>query len=345
MKKISIYTWGSGLISLSIIALVVSFFFPLAAHSQSGGVAITGYAWSDTIGWIDLNCANSGVCGANPFGLSVASDGTVSGYAWSENVGWVSGNSGDLTGCPTAPCTATLSPAAMSGWLKVLSGNDAQNGGWDGFISLNGGGYGITYSAGNFAGYAWGDTNIGWVDFQYAHSVYNTCAATAGSVYTCANTQTIVRTDTNASCQVTVTNTTCTAPQFCSSGSPVCLWPAPAPTPTGTFTGNLEARPKLVPKNGSTTIAWNIANVTSCTVIGTNGDSWTGVSSASASCVNKSGTACVSGTISSQTLFTLSCVALDSSNYRQTQTVNVVPTFEENCNAGDVRVNGKCAHP
>ena len=57
----------------------------------------TGYAWSDTIGSIDLSCENSGVCGSLPFGLSIDESGNISGYAWSDNVGWISANAADLS--------------------------------------------------------------------------------------------------------------------------------------------------------------------------------------------------------------------------------------------------------
>ena len=352
MKQSTIYV-GSSIVLFIISILFTLSLFPKAAFSQGAGVAMTGYAWSETTGWIDLNCVNSGICASNPFGFFVATDGSVTGYAWSENIGWISANSADLAGCPTAPCTANLSSSALTGWLRVISGNTAESGGWDGFISLSGTGYGVTYSNGNFAACAagtscaWGDTSVGWVDFSQARTTFNTCSAS--SVWTCtgAGNNTITRTDTNTSCSATVTYpTTCVSPQFCSPGSSVCLTPQPTAIPTGSgntaFTGNLQTRPNLVPKNGSTTVAWNISNVSSCVVTGTNGDSWSGISSTAASCTHASTNACVSSVISSQTTFTLSCVALDSAIFTQTATVNVVPGFEETCAPGDIHVGGKC---
>src|SRR5207249_4754261 len=93
--RISLFT---ALITCIIAALLVA---PPRALSQSSQ-PIYGYAWSDTIGWIDLNCANSNVCASNPFGLS-ATNGAVTGYARSDNIGWVSANASDLAGCPIAP--------------------------------------------------------------------------------------------------------------------------------------------------------------------------------------------------------------------------------------------------
>ena len=117
---------------------------PLSASAASctantSGARITGYAWSETIGWIDLSCQNSGVCGTNPFGLYVDAGGNVTGCAWSENVGWISASPTDLTGCPAGSCTSALSTTAWSGWLRALSPiGDSQNGGWDGWISMSG---------------------------------------------------------------------------------------------------------------------------------------------------------------------------------------------------------------
>lgn len=136
------------------------------ASAQGSGSTVTGYAWSDTVGWMSLS--------GGSYGISVSSTGTLSGYAWSDTIGWVSANTSDLSGCPSAPCTASIdSNGAMRGWLKALSGGSAQSGGWDGFISLSGSNYGpVRQSNGTFSGYAWGDINVGWLDFRYATTNY-----------------------------------------------------------------------------------------------------------------------------------------------------------------------------
>ena len=89
-------------VGFSVLIIGATFFImPHSALSQGASASITGYAWSDTIGWIDLNCSNSGVCATNPFGLSIDSGGNITGYAWSDSVGWISANGSDLAGCPT----------------------------------------------------------------------------------------------------------------------------------------------------------------------------------------------------------------------------------------------------
>ncbi len=299
---------------------------------------LTGWAWSDTIGWIDLNCTNTSVCGSNNFGFSINSaTGVLGGYAWSENIGWISANSSDLGGCPSAPCSASISGSSLTGWLKAVSGGASQAGGWDGFIALNDKNtgdaisYGVTLTGGNFGGYAWGDTNVGWVSFALASTQYNMCSPS--TVYSCNGTQSIVRTVTNSSCQVTVTNPylTCVAPQFCSAGSPVCLTPQPQPNPGGPGDGNLTARPNLVAKNATTTVYWGINNVQtgSCTVTSTNGTTWSGNYSATSSCTSKYLNGCTSAPITQQTIFTLSCIDFDGASFVQSASVNLLPEFEE----------------
>ncbi|MHB1086767.1 MAG: hypothetical protein ACYCZ0_03400 [Minisyncoccota bacterium] len=95
----------------------------------------------------------------------------------------------------------------------------------------------------------------------------------------------------------------------CANG--VCLG-APAPT------GFLRAKPSLVRSGDTTTVEWSATQVSSCTVTGTNGDSWSG----------KSGTQ-TSGDITSKTTYTLSCIGLDESILEMTAVVNVTPIFDE----------------
>lgn len=281
------------------------------AAAQGTGAAIRGYGWSDTIGWIDFSCLNAGICGTNPFGMSVATDGTITGYAWSENIGWVSANAADLSGCPSAPCAATMTTTTVSGWFRAVAATQGQAGGWDGFIRLNG----VSHSAstGWFAGYAWGDTNVGWVNMAYASSTFNTCTP----AYSCDG-DTIIYSD--KSC-VQTSVTTCVAPAYCSPGSSICLYPPPTPNPGPGTTGNLQVKPSLVARGATAKLYWNLTNVTDCSVTGTNGQSWTGASSTAAGRT----TAPIQGRVD----FTLTCTALDSSPYTESATVSMLPVFEE----------------
>lgn len=299
--------------SLGIFAAFAAAAFLFSVHlpsagAASPGAAITGYLWSDTIGWIDLSCSNSGTCVTRPFGLSVVSNsnGLITGYAWSDNVGWVSANTGDLSGCPVSPCEARITGNNVDGWLKVISANGSQSGGWDGFIRLDAYTPGVSFSNATkqFSGYAWGDTNIGWVDFSQASSNFGACTPS----YSC-NGNDIIYTD--SSCNTSVV-TTCVPPAFCSPGSSTCLYPQPVAVK------HLTATPALVAHGDTTRISWNISNVKSCVVTG-NGDSWTGASSAGVT----------SRPIMGITTYSLSCIALDDAPYVESTTVNVLPVYRE----------------
>ena len=116
------------------------------------------------------------------YGLAVASDGTISGYGWSENIGWVSANASDLAACPEEPCTAKITGDALVGWLKALAGGSSQSGGWDGWISLEGSNYGPTLQdTGYFTGFAWGHDVVGWLNTALLRTGYEPCAVS----YTC----------------------------------------------------------------------------------------------------------------------------------------------------------------
>ena len=98
------------------------------------------------------------------YGVNKNSDGTLTGYAWSSNIGWIKfgGLSGFPTGDGTQAQNANINGNNLKGWAKALSADDN---GWDGWISLSGSGYGISFSSatGYFSGYAWGGDVVGWI--------------------------------------------------------------------------------------------------------------------------------------------------------------------------------------
>ena len=165
--------------------------------------------------------------------------------------------------------------------------------------------------------------------YQYAN-----CSCTPTTVYSCSP-QNVVRTVTDGSCNVTVTNpyATCTSPAFCSAPSSVCLMPPPVYVPTpGGFTGELEARPSLVNQGNTSTLYWNVDNVTNCTITGTNNQQWTG---ADAGC---NGSRCdmsagkQTAVLQSQVTYTLACTAFTGGvppSLSGSVIINVTPLFKE----------------
>ena len=292
-----------------IIAAFSVFAVPQETLSQSSA-PLTGYAWSETAGWVSFNCSDLGTCGTSSYGLSIAADGTISGYAWSENLGWISANAADLSGCPTAPCTARMNDLAMQGWMKALSANDAQSGGWDGFISLSGSNYGPTLSSGVLSGYVWGDTVVGWLSFAAGSApVSTTWLPVCASAYSC--TDSTHRQNACAGAPIE----SCTAGLICATG--VCVLPVEPSTPPG---DELKVSPQLVGYGGTVTVSWNVSDATECSVTENNPsfvDSWTGPSGSH-----------TSAPITDETTYTLSCTGTGGT-LTQTATVRRAPNWRE----------------
>jgi hypothetical protein len=165
----------------SCILFLVSIFLAAACVLSPGAVLadsgdnVSGFAWSENIGWVTSNCTDTGTCADSDYGINIGADEKLSGYAWSENIGWITFNESDLAGCPTGPCAATVDldcPAGkctVSGWAKVL----ANGGGWDGWVKLGGTAQDgspyplyIDSSTGEFHGWAWSDQVLGWLSFN-----------------------------------------------------------------------------------------------------------------------------------------------------------------------------------
>lgn len=137
--------------------------------AAAGAHSLTGWAYSENIGWISLSCSNTDICGTSNYGVSIdGATGAVSGYAWSENIGWISFNSADLTSCPSGACSAEVTgglagnyPKTISGWAKVISTGS--------FIHLSGtaqdnSAYGVELSGNsNLTGWSWSDGEPGWI--------------------------------------------------------------------------------------------------------------------------------------------------------------------------------------
>ncbi|MBU1046574.1 hypothetical protein KKH36_02225 [Patescibacteria group bacterium] len=167
MKKIILFT------ALGLI-LLFTFYFNQQdkvfeqPHVMAGNEHnLSGYAWSDNIGWISFNCLDLDTCGVVNYGVNVNSDNELSGYAWSDNIGWISFKESDLSDCPKGTCKAKLVGNELTGWARVLKNGN----GWDGWISLGTQptetiNYGAFLSENKFEGYAWGSDVVGWIDFS-----------------------------------------------------------------------------------------------------------------------------------------------------------------------------------
>lgn len=159
------------LIFLTIPLIVFSIGFSFSVNAGSGD-NISGYAWSENIGWISFNCTNQDTCGTVDYGVDIEGDGDFSGYAWSENIGWIDfGPAGPYPSTPNYSACLDLPGSGqvcdgvgnyqVSGWARALS----YSSGW---IKLKGTNYGVSIDkdTGEFSGWGWSDMIIGWMNFS-----------------------------------------------------------------------------------------------------------------------------------------------------------------------------------
>lgn len=149
--------------------------------SDPSAMDLSGWGWSDNIGWISFNCGDVGTsgCGAANYKVTVDNAGNLTGWAWSENIGWIMFNpSGPY---PEAPnYSSKVSDGKIVGWARVCAGtvggdcaSVSRSDGWDGWIKLSGvstGGdpYGLSVEpgTGKIIGFAWGGEVLGWTSFS-----------------------------------------------------------------------------------------------------------------------------------------------------------------------------------
>lgn len=173
-----------------LLFIVLSFF---VAQKTLAGVNdnVSGFAWSDSVGWVSFNCTDIPDCRYD-YGVKVDPlTGLFSGYAWSENLGWIYfspvGPYPDLpnySACLDLPgsvqkCDST-GDYKVSGWAKILS-----NKGW---VSLrgtaqDGSSYGVSWDNTNqeLNGMAWSSDDLGWLSFNCNYdSTGQACADSLG---------------------------------------------------------------------------------------------------------------------------------------------------------------------
>ncbi len=127
---------------------------------------LSGWAWSDTIGWVSFDCHNPETGGSSPdysctqslYRVKIDSSGNFSGFAWNDIVGWISFNCNQTE---TGNLCATSNYKVMANWAPGAIKGDLQSGTFD-TKSIDG-------VAFNFI--LWkGQLNSGRVGFQLATS-------------------------------------------------------------------------------------------------------------------------------------------------------------------------------
>jgi hypothetical protein len=188
-----------GLLLLFILIISAGFIFTQQTRpvEAAGNGNVSGYAWSSNIGWISFKgVTTNGTYAVNFIPENATEDpddGFFAGYAWSSNIGWIkfdpSGPFVDGSGValpdPSSRHGVLLSAdgTTITGWARAVSvlGScptepgpmkcNSDRGGWDGWISMSGltggggGSYGVTKIGNELRGFAWGNTNLGWINF------------------------------------------------------------------------------------------------------------------------------------------------------------------------------------
>lgn len=151
-----------------------NFFAKTEPASASPSHKASGWAWSDTIGWISFNCTDVNCTNTN-YGVDVDfTTGNFSGYAWSDNIGWI--NFTPIGPYPAAPNYSAKYNSAndeVNGWIRaVVCETGGCGGGWDGWILLGNetnswtNQVSINPATKEFEGWAWGSSVVGWVSFN-----------------------------------------------------------------------------------------------------------------------------------------------------------------------------------
>lgn len=138
------------------------------------GGADDGAGNSIGLGWISTNNITGG--GTTGYGLNIpAVNGLVTGYAWSENVGWI--DFAPTGPYPAAPnYSVTRNGNNLEGWARIVSIRDAaaidNSGGWQGWVKMNGSNYQVSINptTGSLNGNAWSD-ELGSISFSGTGSI------------------------------------------------------------------------------------------------------------------------------------------------------------------------------
>ncbi len=134
---------------ISSTILFLSFLLVVGGIKAGSENNVSGWAWTETTGWISFNNISGG--GTINYGVGVeTSNGFLSGYAWSENIGWIKMDpESPYPGSPGHSAKLNLNTKEFSGWARACAGSPngdctggvgpgVNTGGWDGWIKLDG---------------------------------------------------------------------------------------------------------------------------------------------------------------------------------------------------------------
>lgn len=332
MKHLYYHLFVALITSTMLAGLAITMATPAYAVSGTWPQQLHGWGWSPNIGWISFNSTDSGA-GGGPYAVQINApspanpawgngSGNLTGYAWSPNIGWI--QFGGLTGCPAGSCNARVNFATnqLEGWARAVAGTDVNNGGWDGWISLNCSNDGtcsqsnyhvnVTGSGSNAGfdsnSYAWGSTVVGWINFSLSTftppcPIVNKCLA--GNVGYIQN---------NAWCQ--------NYSHICGSANPVCSMASGQPACVATpASGTLTVTPASAKIGATVQVQWNAPGASGCYVLQDQSKIVTG---------SANGSQTSNAITNHTTTFQLYCSYGGTNKLVATQVVQSLPTIYEN---------------
>jgi len=140
------------------ILLIVGFTYDFLEKAEpvrgDGGDNVSGWGWSDTIGWIAFNCTDAGCGSSNLYSACI-----------------------DISGINTEPCDG-VGDLNVAGWARAVICETTSCSGWDGWILLGDSSrrwhatsteddqIRIDPNTNEFRGWAWGSEVVGWISFN-----------------------------------------------------------------------------------------------------------------------------------------------------------------------------------
>jgi len=272
-------------ILFTLCAVVALGYAAPAAAQFSSDVPLTGYAWSDNVGWISFNCDQpdygTNTCGSSNYEVVIEPSGDITGHAWSSHIGWIQfGGLGTSPEGGSSDAQIDLNTGEISGWARACAGAanpdctggaTSTAGGWSGWVKLADGStpYEPTASGGTISGFSWGggptasSSVIGWISWSGTAGDGSPYGITYTSIPSCNPAPTLQCTSAtsydivNEWCEPQSSGT-CSLGETCTDGVG-CAASAP---PTGTISIN----PLAVRPGGTTQVTWSSPAADSCTV-------------------------------------------------------------------------------
>ena len=118
---------------LVLLSIIIFLTFGFCFVAKADSTNLVGYLYSESAGWISLNCSNTNSCDSIAYNVSEDDNGRLSGYGYSQDGQWINFNP-NYGGANIGPdgLLAGWIFAENTGWARIdgaeiVSLNDLQN--------------------------------------------------------------------------------------------------------------------------------------------------------------------------------------------------------------------------